>query len=331
MIRLNHLFLSLIILTIIMGQTIPPQYGMVDPRKLDNQEPDDQMDMQIISSSIPLEQTIDPNLYILGPGDKLGVDIISTSHMFFTITVSPTADVLIPSTGVINVNGLTINDAINRISMLIKEQYKNSKVHITLMEVRSYLVPITGAVYNPGHHKVVATQRLWSLLKNAEGLHPYANAEKVEILHKNGYSDMVSLKQYLEDGKLENNPMIREGDRIHIPFKASVPSFLIDKIHADEDVVWVTGFVHYPGSYKFTPGYTMTEYINLAGGVITQGSEKSAFITKVEDSNSTDSIEPGDKIIVPESFKSRMIGNASIMQTITAFASLYLTYIAATK
>ena len=40
-------------------------------------------------------------------------------------------------------------------------------------------------------------------------------------------------------------------------------------------------------------------------------------------------VEPGDVIVVPESIKSRMFGNISILQTATAIATLYLTYKAA--
>ena len=40
-------------------------------------------------------------------------------------------------------------------------------------------------------------------------------------------------------------------------------------------------------------------------------------------------VEPGDVIVVPESLRSRMFGNISILQTATAIATLWLTYKAA--
>ena len=41
-------------------------------------------------------------------------------------------------------------------------------------------------------------------------------------------------------------------------------------------------------------------------------------------------LEPGDQIDIPANMKYRMLGNMSILQTITAIMTLYLTFLAAT-
>ena len=40
-------------------------------------------------------------------------------------------------------------------------------------------------------------------------------------------------------------------------------------------------------------------------------------------------LEPGDQINIPGNMKYRLLGNMSVMQTITAMMTLYLTYQAA--
>ena len=42
-------------------------------------------------------------------------------------------------------------------------------------------------------------------------------------------------------------------------------------------------------------------------------------------------LEPGDHIEVPANLKYRMLGNMSILQTLTAMMTLFLTYQAATN
>ncbi|NQV37181.1 MAG: polysaccharide biosynthesis/export family protein [Candidatus Marinimicrobia bacterium] len=314
-----------------MSQSIPPQYGRVDSRKEEAQPLQESQDIQISSSSIPLEGPIDPQKYILGPGDKLGIDIISNTHMFFSLAVNPTGDILIPSVGNIQVAGISLEKAIVDITQLILDQYKNSKVHISLLEIRSFLVPITGAVLNPGHVQVYSTQRLWNILNYMEDLHPYADDKSVEISHLNREKEIISLKQYLIDGDDMNNPILKEGDRVYITFSEDLTQMLTEKNQAVEAIVWVTGFVEYPGSYKYIPGYTIQQYVGLAGGALEFGTEKGIYMQRSGKTVKGDIVKPGDKIIIPESLKSKWIGNASIMQTVTAFASLYLTYIAATK
>ena len=328
----NNIILTLVLAVgIIFSQVIPTQYGGVDTRKVDEPLEDQTIEQSLMSSSVSLEKEIDPTTYLLGPGDVMGIDIISSTHMVFTLTVTPTGDLLIPSAGKIYVSGQTLESAIAGVTSLIQNQYKNSKVHVSLMDVRSFLIPVTGAVYSPGHTEVTATQRLWTVLKSANGVHPYADVNRINIIKAVKTARIVSIEEYFLDGELMNNPMIEMGDRIHVPFMDGISSLMIHQVHATEEVVWVTGYVHYPGSYKYDPDYTMDDYISLAGGSVKQGSEKSAEILLNGKKSNNNNILPGSTVHVPESFTSKVFGGASIMQTITAFASLYLTYIAATK
>ena len=76
------------------------------------------------------------------------------------------------------------------------------------------------------------------------------------------------------------------------------------------------------------------EYIGFAGGVSDIGSLKKVEIyrnAKVILPDITDIIMPGDQIYVPANIKYRFLGNVSILQTLTAIMSLYLTFQAATQ
>ena len=55
-----------------------------------------------------LEGAISPNQYILGPGDELGISIIMGENLTIPIKITPTGDIFIPSVGLVNVSGLTI-------------------------------------------------------------------------------------------------------------------------------------------------------------------------------------------------------------------------------
>ena len=52
-----------------------------------------------------IETQIDPETYILGPGDKIGVSIITSSNMVYILTITPTGELWIPDIGPIYISG----------------------------------------------------------------------------------------------------------------------------------------------------------------------------------------------------------------------------------
>lgn len=98
--------------------------------------------------------------------------------------------------------------------------------------------------------------------------------------------------------------------------------------------VAVNGFVQAPGGYQYMPGYTCSDYIGLAGGNTIQGDIDRVRIRHLDgdvEKGLSVQISPGDVIIVPRTRKNVFFGESSILEIVTAVASLYLTYIAATN
>ena len=68
------------------------------------------------NTDIYLEGTIDPRKYIVGPGDKLSFNMISSDGIVsLLLTITPTGEILIPVVGVIFVDKLSLNVAIEKI------------------------------------------------------------------------------------------------------------------------------------------------------------------------------------------------------------------------
>ena len=64
-----------------------------------------------LTESLVLEHHIEPESYILGPGDKLGLNIISSVNLTYIITVTPMGYLWIPDIGTVHVAGFSIPDA----------------------------------------------------------------------------------------------------------------------------------------------------------------------------------------------------------------------------
>jgi len=298
-----------------------------------NLDTDDQL-VKMIESFV-LEHQIEPESYILGPGDKLGLNIISSVNLTYIVTITPTGHLWIPDIGTVHVSGLSIPNAEIVVKKYVQEyKYNSAQVKVVLMNVRKFKVQVIGAVNNPGFVTITSVDRLSNVIHKSGGLHKYAEEEIVKILSNNGSEYQCSLKKYEINGDLNNNPIIKGGDIIHVPFMDKYVDQVEEVSTHKKNPVLVTGFVMNPGGHKYRAGYSIMDYVALAGGAAEMGSIKNKSIIRDGEIIGADAdqvILPGDQIHIPSNIKYRFLGNISILQTTTAMMSLYLAFVAATN
>ena len=280
-----------------------------------------------------IEAQIDPDIYILGPGDKLGISIITSSNIAYILTIGPTGELWIPDIGPIHISGMNIYDAEIQIAKYIHEnRFKTSDVSLVLLNIRQFKIQIVGAVNSPGFINVSSIERLSDAIRKLGGLHKLADEENISIISKDGVKSICSLKSFQITGNLKDNPVIKEGDVIHVPYNSKFSDQIKQSITHKQNLVFVTGFVLRPSGHKFTPGFSIDDYIAMSGGVTDFGSLKKLTINRNGKSlylESITNLQPGDQINIPGNIKYRLLGNMSVLQTITAMMTLYLTYQAA--
>ena len=287
-----------------------------------------------LPESFIIETEIDPNTYKLGPADKIGLSIMSTSHLTYILTVTPSGQLWIPEIGVVAVSGLTIPMAEIKVQKYIQnEKYNIAEASLILLNIRKFKLQITGAVNSPGFINVSAIDRLTDIIHRAGGLHKLADEEMV-VIKRQSSNIKCSLKSYQFNGDLANNPILKEGDVVQVPFLDSFSTKVEISTSHKKSLVLVTGFVMKPGGHQFLPGYTIQDYIALSGGITDQGNEKKVAVFRNGKKMHLELdhyIQPGDQIEIPANMKFRYLGNISILQTLTAVMSLYLTFVAATN
>jgi len=182
-------------------------------------EKDEIQSIEAMQPVLALERTVDPDTYNLGPGDELGLNIITAENITISLIISPTGDLLIPSVGVVHVGDLTVTTAIKVINTFIhNEAYPTAKVNLMLLNLRSFKIQIAGAVNEPGFVVVNSLERLSDVIELSGGFHQLAREFSVSITRNNGEVQLVNYLNYLRNGALADNPVFREGDIIHVPF-----------------------------------------------------------------------------------------------------------------
>ncbi|MFO7847171.1 MAG: polysaccharide biosynthesis/export family protein, partial [Balneolaceae bacterium] len=102
--------------------------------------------------------------YTLGAGDELVVNVWGAAEASYDLTITPEGNVRIPSLGPIQLDGLSIQDARERIKNRLRDIYSGLRpddpqnattyAEISLGNVRSIKVTILGEVNQPGTYTV---------------------------------------------------------------------------------------------------------------------------------------------------------------------------------
>ena len=290
---------------------------------------------------LPLEKPINPDEYILGPGDRLRVNISlglyeeliskewSVENIDNFVTIGPTGKLIIPKIGPISVLGKTLGDIDREVNERMRKVYKSAVVSINLIRFRQFKVLVYGAVNKPKFVKLAPVSRLNEAINGAGGLQKYADPERI-VLIREGNSRNIFLKEFLLKGDLNNNPQLMDGDKIYVPFLNITPDKQADYMEYDNsNKVLVTGFVFRPGTHYFRPGFSVKDYIALSGGTLDVGAANRVKILKKDGTTTlayNKVVEPGDIIEIPETYGSIFFGNTGFIQALTSIATLILAY-----
>lgn len=401
--RAFSLFFIIILLSA--NTAVAQRFGLTgDEESVKKQEAMQQQQMQIEQQSTQsltggMEGPIDPDTYLLGPGDGFSLYIFSQQPIRYQLEVGPDGYLVIPAVGKIDVRGMTLTDTEKKVNSLVRAQYKISQVNFNLNRLRLISCFVSGAVVNPGKYNIRAVDRVYDLINQAGGLTNRSYAYEVIIQSNQEDSTRVDLMSFLRTGDLQHNPRLRAGDRVVVPyadvtdqvvlvrtgfrdpglyslkpgqtlrefldhyedyvntvdvnqatiFRQGNPEPMVINLYknkgkfvlmAGDEIeletirgVTVNGFVYEPGRFSYQPDFTVADYIALAGGATPSGSLKRTEVVHMDGTRESGveiQVRRGDKIIVPESRRSVLVGDISLLQIVTSVASVVLAYIAAT-
>ena len=134
-IKFITLFLFFISLDAQSGLSITPMNQDSDKKNTVNQFPlyNNVKQKEVVSDAI------DSKSFIVGPGDILMVDIVTSNLVNqFDLIISVTGDLIIPLVGKVSMNGKSLEEAINSIEASFKKQYSDAQLSIILKDAGNY-------------------------------------------------------------------------------------------------------------------------------------------------------------------------------------------------
>jgi protein involved in polysaccharide export with SLBB domain len=208
--------------------------------------------------------TFEPNLniptpknYVLGTNDEIIVDISGLYDANYKLTVSPDGSIRIPSVGLIKVAGSTIESASKNIKAQIAKVYMGvgtgeTRVNITLGNIRSIKVIITGEAVRPGTYTLPSLATAFNALYACGGPSEVGSMRNIQVIRQGKTISNIDIYSFLSKGVMSGDVVLQDGDVINIQ-----PYGIRTKI---------TGGAKRKGKFEMLKGETLEDMMNYAGG-----------------------------------------------------------------
>ena len=231
---------------------------------------------RMAGKNLPLEATegsVNPDEYIVGPGDKIFISINGIEEIPLDLFINQEGILYIPNVGGIDLNGLTLRQAKEKIKKSVDTYYKNVDVFISLTDFRKIKLSLLGDVKKPSTFVMSANSRLMDLIMDSEGLNKTSNFRNIRVIHRDSTQQVYDLLNFLRLGDRSNNPLMREGDIV-----------IVDRV---DKVVAISGMIKYPGIYEFVDGESVDHLITIAGGLLAKARKDSIEVASFEPDGKT--------------------------------------------
>lgn len=244
-----------------------------------------------------------PEDYRLGPGDQVIIQIWGNNESTITQTISPEGRIYVSQVGPMQLSGLTIKAAEQKVRRALASKYSGlsgsaTSVSVTLGNIRSIQVNVMGEVSTPGTYRLSSFSTVFNAIYRAGGVRNNGSLRAIRVIRGGEEIAKVDVYGYLFDGKSDSDISLQEGDVIIVPPYVNL--------------VNISGNVKRPMRYELIEGETLETLIQYAGGFASDaftsdlrvvrktGDEREVF-TVEQPQYASWTMDDGDEVTVGES------------------------------
>nr|WP_229311737.1 SLBB domain-containing protein [Larkinella rosea] len=211
--------------------------------------------------------TFEPNLriptpknYQLGPDDELVVDVYGNAQQTYRTKINPEGSIRLENLSPIYVNGLTVEQAEQRIVGRLRQLYTglnspSSGVYaqVSLGNIRSIKVTLIGQVVKPGTYTLSSLGTVFNALYAAGGPDPSRGSFRdIRVYRANRQIRTLDIYDFLLGADQKDNIRLQDQDIVFV--------------NHYETRVELNGEVKQPGQYEVKKGELLKTVLAFAGG-----------------------------------------------------------------
>jgi protein involved in polysaccharide export with SLBB domain len=224
-----------------------PKRQLFEPPQLD-------LDETALRSLQAVETAVDPNSYLVGPGDIFTISFWGPAFPdpLVVLPVTPEGLLIIPTVGSLPVGQQTLAQVQEAVSRACAEKYDAGMIRVTahLSQIRLVRVHVHGEVEAGGSFVASAAERVSACLQRAGGLTEWADESRIEIRHANGKIKTLDLTRLYQQGDLEQDPYLQGGEMIFVP-----------RLPLTQDLVFVEGMIPRPGPHRLLANESLPDFL----------------------------------------------------------------------
>lgn len=221
--------------------------------------------------SFPVDKAINADKYIVGPNDMFNLSIFGYINQTIPLIVNLEGSLVIPTVGEVKVNGLTLNEAKDRVIKSVKKRYYSSEISLNISNPRTFLISVLSSVQRKMevsplsrtsdvlnlifYDTISVSKTIYQLNNPKEHFRSEISLRNIELTRKTGEIVNVDLYKYFYTNDDKYNPYFLEGDLLKIPYGQLIKNY-----------VTIEGAVQLAGVYEYNKNDDLETVISLARG-----------------------------------------------------------------
>ncbi|MEW6996861.1 SLBB domain-containing protein [Colwelliaceae bacterium BS250] len=213
-----------------------------------------------------------PEGYMLGPGDKISIQIFGKENQDYEIPVNREGQIVLPVLGPFTVTGLSFTEFKDFLTNQIKAKMIGVNVVVGMASLRTMRIFILGEAYKPGSYSLSSLSTVTQAIFAAGGINDIGSLRKIHLKRMGKTVSTLDLYDLLINGDSSNDTQLQSGD---VVFVESIG-----------ETIRIDGEVRRPAIYELIEGDTFASTLKMAGGLLPSAYAKSTLVERFNKSQS---------------------------------------------
>ena len=216
---------------------------------------------------LPMDMPMGPD-YVLGPGDSLTINLWGGISQRLIRVVDRSGVISLPESGTLQVAGRTLGDVQRMVQNALRAQYRDEQADVAISRLHSIRVFVVGDVEHPGAYDVGSLSTPLNALLEAGGPTSKGSLRIIKHMRGNQLIQEVDVYDLLLHGVRSGVQRLETGDTVLVPPLGPE--------------VTITGMVRRPAIYELNGEKSLSEVLELAGGVLPSGTLRHIDVERLD-------------------------------------------------
>lgn len=210
-----------------------------------------------------------PAEYVVGPGDRIEVQLIGKTRARHSLVVNRDGSVNFPDLGPIPVSGLRFEAARTRIESRVEQEMIGTKAVVSMGDLRTIRIFVLGEAERPGSYTVSGLATIANALFVSGGVKKIGSLRDIQVKRGGAVVARLDLYDLLLRGDTSDDVRLQPGDVIFIPPVGKT--------------VGVVGKIRRPAIYELKHDETAADLLHFGGGLAPSADPRLARLERIDE------------------------------------------------